>query len=156
MGKPELIGIVLCGGSSQRFGKDKALAAYNGELHPPGVKHQELGFCVGEDPTTRVHVVTDTVSEKKLWSEFGDGEPVVLLEADGEEHEAERPHVAAGDLLPTALPGTGLSANHACHSATRHLGTRDGGASTAPRRERAAREDNTNSADMAVKRVLVQ
>ena len=28
--------------------------------------------------------------EKKLWSEFGDGEPVVLLEADGEEHEAER------------------------------------------------------------------
>ncbi|MBI3347760.1 MAG: UvrD-helicase domain-containing protein [Burkholderiales bacterium] len=28
--------------------------------------------------------------EKKLWSDFGDGEPVVLLEADGEEHEAER------------------------------------------------------------------
>ncbi|MEO6280404.1 UvrD-helicase domain-containing protein [Roseateles sp.] len=30
------------------------------------------------------------IFEKKLWSEYGDGEPVVLLEADGEEHEAER------------------------------------------------------------------
>jgi ATP-dependent DNA helicase Rep len=28
--------------------------------------------------------------EKTLWSEFGDGEPVQLLECDGEEHEAER------------------------------------------------------------------
>ncbi len=28
--------------------------------------------------------------EKKLWSEFGEGEPVQLLECDGEEHEAER------------------------------------------------------------------
>jgi ATP-dependent DNA helicase Rep len=28
--------------------------------------------------------------EKKLWSDFGDGEPVALLECDGEEHEAER------------------------------------------------------------------
>jgi ATP-dependent DNA helicase Rep len=28
--------------------------------------------------------------EKKLWSEFGDGEPVQLIECDGEEHEAER------------------------------------------------------------------
>ena len=28
--------------------------------------------------------------EKKLWSELGDGEPVRLLECDGEEHEAER------------------------------------------------------------------
>jgi ATP-dependent DNA helicase Rep len=28
--------------------------------------------------------------EKKLWSEFGDGEPVRLLECDSEEHEAER------------------------------------------------------------------
>ncbi|MGE5114971.1 MAG: ATP-dependent helicase, partial [Betaproteobacteria bacterium] len=28
--------------------------------------------------------------EKKLWSEFGDGEPVQLVECDGEEHEAER------------------------------------------------------------------
>ncbi len=27
---------------------------------------------------------------KKLWSEHGDGEPVVLIECDGEEHEAER------------------------------------------------------------------
>lgn len=28
--------------------------------------------------------------EKKLWSDFGDGEPVSLIESDGEEHEAER------------------------------------------------------------------
>ena len=28
--------------------------------------------------------------EKKLWSDLGDGEPVRLCEADGEEHEAER------------------------------------------------------------------
>jgi len=28
--------------------------------------------------------------EKKLWSEFGDGEPVKVVECDGEEHEAER------------------------------------------------------------------
>ena len=28
--------------------------------------------------------------EKKLWSDFGDGDPVALLECDGEEHEAER------------------------------------------------------------------
>ena len=28
--------------------------------------------------------------EKKLWSEFGDGEPVAVVECDGEEHEAER------------------------------------------------------------------
>ena len=27
---------------------------------------------------------------KKLWSEFGDGDPVALVECDGEEHEAER------------------------------------------------------------------
>ncbi|MDT7837752.1 ATP-dependent helicase [Aquabacterium sp. OR-4] len=30
------------------------------------------------------------IFEKKLWSEFGDGEPVRLAECDGEEHEAER------------------------------------------------------------------
>ena len=30
------------------------------------------------------------IFEKKLWSEFGDGEPVALIESDGEEHEAER------------------------------------------------------------------
>ena len=28
--------------------------------------------------------------EKKLWSDFGDGEPVARIECDGEEHEAER------------------------------------------------------------------
>jgi ATP-dependent DNA helicase Rep len=30
------------------------------------------------------------IYEKKLWSEHGDGDPVRLLECDGEEHEAER------------------------------------------------------------------
>jgi ATP-dependent DNA helicase Rep len=30
------------------------------------------------------------IFEKKLWSEFGDGDPVRVLECDGEEHEAER------------------------------------------------------------------
>ena len=30
------------------------------------------------------------IYEKKLWSEFGDGEPVLIVECDGEEHEAER------------------------------------------------------------------
>jgi ATP-dependent DNA helicase Rep len=30
------------------------------------------------------------VFEKKLWSELGTGDPVIVLECDGEEHEAER------------------------------------------------------------------
>jgi len=30
------------------------------------------------------------IFEKKLWSDLGDGEPVKLIECDGEEHEAER------------------------------------------------------------------
>jgi ATP-dependent DNA helicase Rep len=30
------------------------------------------------------------IFEKKLWSDFGDGEPVRVIENDGEEHEAER------------------------------------------------------------------
>lgn len=30
------------------------------------------------------------IFEKKLWSDFGDGEPVRVVECDGEEHEAER------------------------------------------------------------------
>jgi ATP-dependent DNA helicase Rep len=30
------------------------------------------------------------IFEKKLWSEFGDGDPVRVVECDGEEHEAER------------------------------------------------------------------
>jgi ATP-dependent DNA helicase Rep len=38
------------------------------------------------------HVIAKNpkIFEKKLWSEFGDGEPVVVVECDGEEHEAER------------------------------------------------------------------
>jgi ATP-dependent DNA helicase Rep len=38
------------------------------------------------------HVIAKNpkVFEKKLWSEFGDGTPVAVVECDGEEHEAER------------------------------------------------------------------
>ena len=46
--------------------------------------------------------------EKKLWSEFGDGAPVALLECDGEEHEAERAvarvqalQAAGGEVKPS-------------------------------------------------------
>ncbi|MBT9491033.1 MAG: UvrD-helicase domain-containing protein [Paucibacter sp.] len=37
-----------------------------------------------------VIAVNPKIFEKKLWSEFGDGDPVALIESDGEEHEAER------------------------------------------------------------------
>ncbi|MCV2359319.1 UvrD-helicase domain-containing protein [Paucibacter sp. TC2R-5] len=37
-----------------------------------------------------VIAVNPKIFEKKLWSEFGDGDPVSLVESDGEEHEAER------------------------------------------------------------------
>jgi len=37
-----------------------------------------------------VIAVNPKLFEKKLWSEFGDGDPIVLVESDGEEHEAER------------------------------------------------------------------
>ncbi|WP_077037222.1 ATP-dependent helicase [Pelomonas sp. KK5] len=37
-----------------------------------------------------VIAINPKLYEKKLWSEFGEGDPVALLEADGEEHEAER------------------------------------------------------------------
>jgi ATP-dependent DNA helicase Rep len=38
------------------------------------------------------HVIAKNpkIFEKKLWSEFGEGEPVQVVECDGEEHEAER------------------------------------------------------------------
>ena len=38
------------------------------------------------------HVIAKNpkIFEKKLWSDFGDGEPVQVVECDGEEHEAER------------------------------------------------------------------
>ena len=48
------------------------------------------------------------VFEKKLWSELGDGEPVRVLECDGEEHEAERA-VARIQSLRGGTSGTGLS-----------------------------------------------
>ncbi|MDE2503968.1 MAG: UvrD-helicase domain-containing protein [Burkholderiales bacterium] len=48
--------------------------------------------------------------EKKLWSEFGDGEPVRLIECDSEEHEAERAvariqSLRGGALMAAAAPG---------------------------------------------------
>ncbi len=46
--------------------------------------------------------------EKKLWSEFGDGEPVRVQENDGEEHEAERA-VARIQALRAQDPRTKLS-----------------------------------------------
>jgi ATP-dependent DNA helicase Rep len=47
--------------------------------------------------------------EKKLWSEFGDGDPVRLIECDGEEHEAERALAFIQGLRAQggALAGTG-------------------------------------------------
>jgi ATP-dependent DNA helicase Rep len=38
------------------------------------------------------HVIAKNpkIFEKKLWSEYGEGEPVQVVECDGEEHEAER------------------------------------------------------------------
>jgi ATP-dependent DNA helicase Rep len=38
----------------------------------------------------RVIAANPKIFEKKLWSEHGDGEPVRVIECDGEEHEAER------------------------------------------------------------------
>ncbi len=38
----------------------------------------------------RVIAANPKLFEKKLWSEHGDGEPVRVVECDGEEHEAER------------------------------------------------------------------
>jgi ATP-dependent DNA helicase Rep len=38
----------------------------------------------------KVIAANPKIFEKKLWSEFGAGEPVRVLECDGEEHEAER------------------------------------------------------------------
>ena len=51
--------------------------------------------------------------DKKLWSEFGDGEPVRRLECDNEEHEAERAVAfiqglrGQGGALAGGPPGTG-------------------------------------------------
>ncbi len=43
--------------------------------------------------------------EKKLWSEFGDGEPVRVVECDGEEHEAERAVAAIQARRSRGRPG---------------------------------------------------
>ena len=52
--------------------------------------------------------------EKKLWSELGEGEPVRLLECDGEEHEAERAlafiqSIRGGGAAAADVRGTGAA-----------------------------------------------
>ncbi len=54
------------------------------------------------------------IFEKKLWSEYGDGEPVRVVESDSEEHEAERAVArvqalrAAGGAAAGAVGGQGV------------------------------------------------
>ena len=45
--------------------------------------------------------------EKKLWSDFGDGDPVTLIECDGEEHEAERAVARIQSLRTNGAGGAG-------------------------------------------------
>jgi ATP-dependent DNA helicase Rep len=52
------------------------------------------------------------IFEKKLWSEFGDGEPVRVVECDNEEDEAERAVAAIQAVRGNALT-TGASAEYA-------------------------------------------
>jgi ATP-dependent DNA helicase Rep len=55
------------------------------------------------------------IFEKKLWSEYGDGEPVRVIACDGEEHEAERAVArlqglrAQGGALAGAVDGQGVA-----------------------------------------------
>ena len=46
--------------------------------------------------------------EKKLWSAFGDGEPVRVVECDGEEHEAERTVARIQALRAAGTEGGGV------------------------------------------------
>ena len=48
------------------------------------------------------------IFDKKLWSDLGDGDPVRVLECDGEEHEAERA-VARIQSLRSGVAGSGSS-----------------------------------------------
>ena len=54
--------------------------------------------------------------EKKLWSAFGDGDPVSLVECDGEEHEAQR---AVARIQALRASGGGLGANGRAADAVR-------------------------------------
>ncbi len=47
------------------------------------------------------------IFEKKLWSDFGDGEPVQVIECDGEEHEAERAVARIKALQGGLMAGAG-------------------------------------------------
>jgi ATP-dependent DNA helicase Rep len=55
------------------------------------------------------HVIAKNpkIFEKKLWSEFGDGEPVQVVECDGEEHEAERAVARIKALQGGLMAGSG-------------------------------------------------
>ncbi len=48
--------------------------------------------------------------EKKLWSAFGDGEPVTLIESDGEEHEADRAVARLQALRANGAAGVSVGA----------------------------------------------
>ena len=52
------------------------------------------------------------IFDKKLWSDLGDGDPVRVLECDGEEHEAERA-VARIQSLRSGVAGSGSSSGAA-------------------------------------------
>jgi ATP-dependent DNA helicase Rep len=62
----------------------------------------------------RVIAANPKIFEKKLWSEFGDGEPVKVVECDSEEHEAERAVAriqalrSAGGAAAGAIGGQGI------------------------------------------------
>ena len=62
--------------------------------------------------------------EKKLWSELGDGEPVRVVECDGEEHEAEVTHLSnelrwTPDLAQRTIANA--TANHLIQRTNGHL-----------------------------------
>ena len=54
--------------------------------------------------------------EKRLWSAFGDGDPVALVECDGEEHEAQR---AVARIQSLRASGGGLGASGRAADAVR-------------------------------------
>ncbi|WP_292444312.1 ATP-dependent helicase [Methylibium sp.] len=63
----------------------------------------------------KVIAANPKIFEKKLWSEYGDGEPVQVVEGDSEEHEAERAvsriqalRAQGGALLGAGAPGAAV------------------------------------------------
>jgi ATP-dependent DNA helicase Rep len=58
------------------------------EGHPLEQNYRSTGHILRAANAVIAH--NPKLFEKKLWSDLGDGEPVRVLECDGEEHEAER------------------------------------------------------------------